>query len=369
MISMEGMPMKKNILVVDDSALMRRVISDIIESDIRFAVKDVAKNGVEALELITKNYRIYDAVLLDINMPYMDGLEVLRHLKEKGISIKVIVVSSLVKEGAKETILALENGAFDFLTKPENYTEVKSERFKKGIINALCASCDIKDFNTSKTDNPIRKPKNDMSVGSVLPAKGCRKLVAIACSTGGPKSLKEVIPKLSPNLDAPVLIVQHMPVGFTKSLADRLDDLSLINVKEGQEGDILKKGCVYIAPGGKHLKVKEELGKGFVITLSDEPPREGVKPCANIMYESIAGLSFDRVICVVLTGMGTDGTDGIKMLESKNKIHVIAQDEKTSVVYGMPKAVAMAGLADEILPLDNIAEAIIKNTGVLNNGC
>lgn len=363
---MEGMLNKKNILVVDDSALMRRVLSDIIESDIRFAVKDVARNGEEALELITKNYRIYDAVLLDINMPYMDGLEVLRHLKERRISKNVIIVSSLVKEGAKETIIALENGAFDFVKKPENYAEVKSEKFKKCIIDVLCAACDVKEYDISKTDNTVRKMKHS---NLTAPAGGCKKLVAVACSTGGPKSLKEVIPRLSPNLDAPVVIVQHMPAGFTKSLADRLDDLSMIKVKEGKDGDILKNGCVYLAPGGKHLKIREELGKGFVIQLSDEPPREGVKPCANIMFESIAGLSFDSVICVVLTGMGADGTDGIKMLDSKNRIHVIAQDEKTSVVYGMPRAVAQAGLADEILPLDNIAEAIIKNTGVLNNGC
>lgn len=365
---MEGMLMKKNILVVDDSALMRRVISDIIESDIRFAVKDVARNGVEALDLIIKNTGLYDAVLMDINMPLMDGMEVLKQLKEKRISINVIIVSSLVKEGAKETIFALENGAFDFIKKPESYTEVKSEGFKKSIIDSLCAACGPTDCHKAESVKAVRKTARYNPAGPSHAPKGCRKLVAVACSTGGPKSLKEVVPKLSENLDAPVVIVQHMPAGFTKSLAERLDDLSRISVKEGEEGDILKKGCVYIAPGGKHLNVREEAGR-LVIHLSDEPPREGVKPCANIMYESIAGLSLDRVICVVLTGMGTDGTDGIKMLESKNKIHVIAQDEKTSVVYGMPRAVAAAGLADEILPLDNIAEAIIKNTGVLNDGC
>lgn len=362
--------MKKNILIVDDSALMRRVLSDIIESDIRFAVKDVAKNGADALNLIMNNYRAYDAVILDINMPVMDGLEVLKNLKEKGISVNVIVVSSLVKKGAKETIIALEHGALDFVTKPGNYSGVKSEDFRNQVINSLTVACDMKGNGSDFTERTSGSFQRFRKKWSKINTPGLNKLVAIASSTGGPQTLRNLISGIPADIDAPVLIVQHMPAGFTKSLADRLNDVSKLNVKEAEDGDRLKKGWAYVAPGGMHMRVREERREGFVIRLTDEPPSEGVKPCANLMYESVAGLSFDRVVCVVLTGMGADGTKGIKELKSKNKnVYVIAQDNKTSIVYGMPKAVAAAGLADEILPIDNIADAIIKNTGVLNNGC
>lgn len=362
--------MKKNILIVDDSALMRRVLSDIIESDIRFAVKDVAKNGADALNLITKNFKLYDAVLLDINMPVMDGLEVLKNLKEKGISVNVIIVSSLVKEGAKETILALEQGALDFVTKPGNYSAVKSDEFRNQVINALSVACDLKRNSSSFAQRASGGSYRLRDKKTQAGTPGLKKLVAIASSTGGPQTLRNLISGIPADIDAPVLIVQHMPSGFTKSLADRLNDVSKLNVKEAEDGDRLMKGWAYVAPGGMHMKVREERREGFVIRLTDEPPSEGVKPCANLMYESVAGLSFDRVVCVVLTGMGADGTKGIKELKSKNRnVHVIAQDNETSIVYGMPKAVAAAGLADEILPIDNIAGAIIKNTGVLNNGC
>lgn len=189
------------------------------------------------------------------------------------------------------------------------------------------------------------------------------KIIAVACSTGGPMSLKEVIPYIPENIDAPVLIVQHMPKGFTKSLAERLDSMSKISVKEAEEGDVLEKGHAYLAPGGRHMKVVRD-GSLYKITLSDEAPREGVRPCANYMYESLAEKGFQKIICTVLTGMGADGTEGIKNLNNNDNIYVIAQDEKTSVVYGMPKAVYNAGLVNEIQPLKNIADAIIKNTGV-----
>ena len=189
------------------------------------------------------------------------------------------------------------------------------------------------------------------------------KIIALACSTGGPKSLQSVIPLLPANLPYPMLVVQHMPAGFTKSLADRLNDVSRIKVKEAAEGDVLKAGCVYIAPGGKHMQIKASGGQHKII-LTDEPPREGVKPCANYMYESLAKSSYDEVICVVMTGMGADGTKGIKYLNERKKTYVISQDEESCVVYGMPKAIAETGLVDEVAPLTKITETILKNLGV-----
>jgi len=193
-----------------------------------------------------------------------------------------------------------------------------------------------------------------------------KKIVAIACSTGGPKALHKVLPLLPANLDAPVVIVQHMPKGFTESLAERLDSISALTVKEAEAGEAAKKGVAYIAKAGSHLKLKKQ-GDRAVFVYSDEPLREGVKPCANFMYESIVDTLYDDVTCVVMTGMGADGKEGIFHLKEnrKNKqITVIAQDAATCVVYGMPRAVIGAQLADSIVPLGEIANEIIKNVGV-----
>ena len=190
------------------------------------------------------------------------------------------------------------------------------------------------------------------------------KIVAIASSTGGPKALQNLIPKLPANLNAPVLIVQHMPAGFTEALAGRLDSLSEISVKEAAEGDVLLKGHVYLSKGGRHMSIRKMSGKQ-TIHYTDEPPREGVRPCANYMYESLADCRYDMVLCVVLTGMGADGTEGISNLKKAKKVTVIAQDEETCIVYGMPRSVSMAGLADKEIPLTQIANEIIKNVGVI----
>lgn len=391
---------KKNILVVDDSALMRRLISDIINSDNRFIVKDLATNGIEGLDYIIKNHAKYDAVILDVNMPKMNGLELLEQLQKHCIKITVIMVSTLTKEGAKETIIALERGAFDFITKPENYLEAKENSFKNRLLDmlvvatgapAITQAADISVKETSRADKTSMKRQEASSLSSknneeknyvavnkrmqFAPHKrytgkkeGKNKLVALACSTGGPKSLQLVIPKLPANLDAPVVLVQHMPSGFTNSLAQRLNDISNVSVKEAADGDILKKGYVYIAPGGRQMKVCKT-NAGYKIAILDEPARDGLKPCANIMYESLMNSDYDEITCVILTGMGADGTNGIGMLGEKKELYVIAQDEETSVVYGMPRAIAEARQVDEVVSLDKIADAITKNVGVLNNGC
>lgn len=391
----------KKILVVDDSALMRRLISDIINSDNRFCVKDLATNGLEALDLIIKNHMVYDAVVLDINMPKMNGLELLEQLQKHRIRINVIMVSTLAKEGAKETIIALERGAFDFVTKPENYLDAKEEHFKNRLLEVLSIAAKA-DMPSSTAERPSRINKTEdtnvkTSIGLRTTAKvgtsqttrmgamaslkpkfkphkkftgnkeGKSKLVALACSTGGPKSLQSVIPKLPANLDAPVVLVQHMPKGFTNSLAMRLNEMSQVTVKEAADGDVLQKGWVYIAPGGNQMRVLK-VGGTYKIAVTDEPARDALKPCANIMYESLVCSNFDEITCVVLTGMGADGTMGIGTLGENINVHVIAQDEATSVVYGMPKAIAEANIVDQVLPLEKIADAITKNVGVLNNG-
>jgi two-component system chemotaxis response regulator CheB len=189
------------------------------------------------------------------------------------------------------------------------------------------------------------------------------KLVALACSTGGPKALQEVIPSLPKNLDAPVVIVQHMPVGFTRPMSERLNDISKVKVSEAVSGEKLEKGHVYIAPGGQHLEVRRNPDGSHRIVLNDMPAIGGLKPCANIMYDSLTNSGYDEIICVVLTGMGADGTNGILTLCQHRPVYVIAQNSETCVVYGMPRMIVETGIVDEIVPLSEVARTIIRNVG------
>lgn len=366
--------MKKKILVVDDSALMRRVLCDIINSDDRFEVGDIARNGRDAYNLLKENN--YEGMVLDIMMPVLDGLELLEMMQKEDIKIPTIMASTLTSEGAKETVRALELGAFDFVQKPGNLIEAKGGIFREKLLSSLVfatnnfskkpgisvsveAQPDIERTSTEivRSAETVKTRKNNASL-----TKG-DKLVALACSTGGPKSLHSVIPLLPENLDAPMVLVQHMPAGFTKSLADRLNEISKVTVKEAEDGEPLQKGWVYIAPGGKHLEVSKSGGRQ-VIHISDAPPIGGLRPCANIMYRSLMQSGYDEIICVVLTGMGGDGTDGITQLSTKKKIYVIAQDQETSIVYGMPKMITDAGMVDVVKPLEQVADAITRNVGV-----
>ena len=360
--------MKKNILVVDDSALMRRLICDIINSDSTFQATDVCRDGLEAYEKLKTT--AYDAVILDVNMPRMDGLELLEKLQQDGIKATVIMVSTLTVRDADVTIRSMELGAVDFVTKPCNIIEAKGEEFKGKILRVLKAV--VRSENARNFLNMAGKPVEPQEQVPVKLPKmleragggGKRKLVALACSTGGPKALQSVIPDLPADMNAPMVLVQHMPVGFTKSMADRLNEISKIEVREAEEGDILKKGCVYIAPGGKHMEIQKKADGSHVIRLNEEPAIGGLRPCANVTYQSLRTSGYDEIVCVVLTGMGSDGTGGILALKEKKPVHVISQDAKSCVVYGMPKAIAEAGVVNEVVPLNEVAQTIIKNVGV-----
>lgn len=359
--------MEKKILVVDDSALMRSVLCDIINSDNRFRVEDRATNGLEALDMLSR--KKYDAVVLDVNMPKMDGLQLLKELQKFKISAKVMMASTDTYEGAKTTLDALQLGALDFIHKPDRSFQCRQEDFRDEMLAKLAVVAEAKApvFTTmEKIKEETANTRKMVEIVQKNPATATgNKLVAIACSTGGPKALHSVIPLLPANLKAPVLIVQHMPKGFTASLAERLDNLSDVKVKEAVEGEVLEPGNVYVAMGGMHMNVRTAAGGKYTIYYSDEPAREGVKPCANYMYESLASSRFDEVLCVVMTGMGADGTKGIENLKTKKKVRVIAQDQDTCAVYGMPKSVVSAGLADQVVPLEQIAQEIILNVGVM----
>lgn len=369
----------KNILIVDDSALMRRVLCDIIESDKRFHVQDRAVNGLDALNMLSR--KKYDAVVLDVNMPQMNGLELLKELQKRRIPAKVVMASTATKDGAKVTMDALELGALDFIHKPTSALDCRDSEFRDNFMRILEAVTEASPlmetspksavtprFSTLKSPMVRTAPEQTekrppaASTGKAVYNSGSQ-IVALASSTGGPKALQAVIPKLPANLKAPVVIVQHMPPGFTASLAERLNALSEVNVKEAAEGDVITAGNVYISKGGKHLNIVNSSGK-YTIHYTDEPSREGVKPCANYMYESLQNSKFDRVLCVVMTGMGADGTAGIRHLKEKKKIHVIVQEASTCAVYGMPKSVVNAGLANQTVPLEQIAQEITTNVGV-----
>ena len=368
--------MKKNILIIDDSALMRRVLSDIINLDERYRATEVAVNGLEGLELLQSRGKDFDAVLLDINMPKMNGIELLEALKQRGIKSTIIIVSTIAKKEARETIRALELGAFDFVTKPDSFMEVKSNIFSNRLLECLTMATKAETVairtTVPKEEKPLQMEKTEpVTAKETRPRKasqsvlqGSDKLIALACSTGGPKALHSVIPNLPANMDAGMLIVQHMPGGFTKSLADRLNELSKVTVKEAEDGELLQKGTVYIAKGGHQMRLKKLENQTYRISITQEPARHGLLPCADIMFESLVDTNFDQITCVVLTGMGGDGTAGISQLNRKQNIYVIAQNEETSVVYGMPKVIRDAGLVDEVVALNEVSDAIIKNVGV-----
>ncbi len=352
--------MKKNILIVDDSALMRMVLCDIINSDSNFRAADVCKDGLEAYEKLKTTS--YDGMLLDVNMPKMDGLQLLERLQRENINITTIMVSTLTTKDAEVTIQAMERGAVDFVAKPTNIMEVKSPKFRQKLLSVMDAVLETKRY--VKYFHPSGGRNENERIKRLQVNSSRNKLIALACSTGGPKALQEVIPYLPANLDAPMVLVQHMPAGFTKSMADRLNEISSIEVKEAEEGDVLKKGHVYIAPGGKHMEVKKNPDGSHHIALNDMPPIGGLRPCANITYDSLSDSGFDEILCIVLTGMGADGTNGILSLSKQKSVHVIAQSAETCVVYGMPRSIVEAGVVDEVVPLTEVAKTIIKNVGV-----
>lgn len=360
------------VLIVDDSAFMRKIINDLLDSEPTISVIGHARNGEQALQLIKSSKP--DIITLDVEMPVLDGLQTLEAIM-KDTPLPVIMLSSLTEEGSSQTIKALELGAVDFIQKPTLSFMITSSQFKEDLVSKIKASVDYR-VNLEETTNndftigqPLTKNRimsrhePEIIISDKIEAKHRRKkLVAIAVSTGGPKALQSVIPKLPENLPAPVLVVQHMPAGFTKSLADRLDQLSDIRVKEAEDGEMIKDGHVYIAPGDYHMRVRVK-GENAFILLGQDAPVGGHRPAADILFESISSYHVDETICVVMTGMGSDGTKGIDNLRQSNKTYVVAQNEESCVVYGMPKSVNAAGLVDQMAPLGHIANIITNRLG------
>ncbi|HWK22281.1 MAG TPA: chemotaxis response regulator protein-glutamate methylesterase [Ureibacillus sp.] len=368
---------KSKLLVVDDSAFMRKLISDFFDGNPKIEVVGTARNGKDA---ITKIQTLQpDVVTMDVEMPELNGLDALKEIMRVS-PVPVIMLSSTTLQGAENALIAIEYGAVDFVAKPSGTISIDLHKIKEELVHKVEHAAHV---SVSK----LRKPKIDLqqsfiqkkstfndklfnhkltTVGTPIAAENRfnkatkKKIILIGTSTGGPRALQEVITKIPSSIKAPILIVQHMPAGFTKSLADRLNNLSHIKVKEAEKGDILQDGVAYIAPGGSHLKL-EKHGASYELVLDQqEPPRSGHRPSVDVLFESVSKISdFDK-IAVIMTGMGSDGSKGLIELKQSGNVMAIAESEKTCIVYGMPKAAVETQLVNEVVEVDKIAETIMK---------
>ncbi|MFH1194273.1 MAG: chemotaxis response regulator protein-glutamate methylesterase [bacterium] len=348
------------VLIVDDSAFMRKSLSIILGSDPEVEIVGTARDGLEGFELTKK--LTPDLVTLDIEMPKMDGLTALKKIMAE-CPTTVIMVSSLTTEGAESTLKALELGAVDFIPKEMSFVSVNIVGIKDELLKK------IKYFGRKKSiratlnriqilrQTRVQTPVVPISTLTDMPKIGY-KAVAIGISTGGPLSLQKVIPRLAGNIGVPVFIVQHMPPKFTKSLADRLNSMSQLNVKEAENNEEVKSNNVYIAPGGFHMTAVKN-GSTVKISINSEPSTTLHRPSVDVMVQSLVGIYGKNLMGIIMTGMGRDGLLGIQDLKKLGG-YALAQDEESCVVYGMPKAVVDAGCADVVAPLEKISDIINK---------
>lgn len=335
------------VLVVDDSFLMRKLISDMLKSDKEIEVIGLAKDGIDALEKIKKLKP--DVITLDLEMPGIPGLDVL-HETMRTMPTPVIIVSAYSTPGASETISALEYGAVDFLTKPSGPISTDIEKIKDELIRLVkvAAQVDVGSFKVKRI-----KPKEITNVPSFS-----EKVLIIGASSGGPPAIEAVLRTLPEDFPIPILIIQHMPKEFTESFADRLDKICKINVKQAQKGDKLKPGLAILAPGDYHMVLKKVLG-GATIDLTKAKCVNNVRPSIDVTIESTVKYYGRNTIGIILTGMGSDGASGLALIR-KSGGKTIAQDEKTSLIYGMPKVAIELGVVDFILPLQKIGKKVVE---------
>jgi two-component system chemotaxis response regulator CheB len=344
------------VLVVDDSAFMRRVISEAIAAEPDMEVAGQAINGLDALLKVEQTNP--DVVTLDVEMPEMDGLSALRHLMAR-YPRPVIMLSSRTQAGAVTTIRALTIGAVDFVAKPSGSILIDFHRVRDDLIHKIRTAA------KARMHAPIAQPPAAVRAQRPPLVAAARRLpvatgttsfdslVAIGTSTGGPRALATVVPGLPDDGRTAYVIVQHMPAGFTRSLAERLDTLSSLHIREAEHGDHLSAGTVLVAPGDYHLQVTG----GGVVQLLQGPRVHGVRPCVDLMLESVANHFGPRVVTAILTGMGVDGADGAVAVRARNGF-VIAEDEAACVVWGMPRAVVERGAANRVVRLENVSTAI-----------
>jgi two-component system, chemotaxis family, protein-glutamate methylesterase/glutaminase len=351
---------KINVVIVDDSAFMRKSLSLMLESDPGISVVGTARNGQEGFELVKKVNP--DVVTLDIEMPVMDGLTALKKIMAE-CPTSVIMVSSLTTEGAQSTIKAMELGAVDFIPKEMSYVSVNISKVKDDLIQKVK---EIARQKLLKQRLQRIRSSSGFTGGSAFPVhhktdlpKIGYKAISLGISTGGPFTLQKILPLLSEKILIPVFIVQHMPPKFTKSLADRLNGLCKLEVKEAEHEEPVMNGKIYIAPGGMHMVLKKIGSSETLVHLTREPSDSLHRPSVDVTMNSVIDIYGKYTLGIIMTGMGKDGLEGIRHLKSLGG-YSIAQDEESCVVYGMPKSVVDAGLADVILPAEKIPELINK---------
>lgn len=350
-----GQPIR--VLVVDDSVVIRRLVKEILDADPRIEVVGTAQNGQIAL---TKMAELKpDAVTLDIEMPIMDGISCLRELRKTYSRMPVVMFSTLTERGAASTMDALAAGASDYVTKPSNVGSVTESRknISDQLIPKLIALTGARRLvvRTAPLPPPTPVPATERATAGTRRTTPFA-ILAVGSSTGGPDALAMVLRSLPADLPVPVVVVQHMPPVFTRMLAQRLDSVCALSVSEAVEGDLIERGRVLIAPGGSHLEVRTK-GATVVAHLTDAPPENFCRPAVDVLFRSVSAIYRNRVLGVVLTGMGRDGAQGATTIRTAGG-EMFAQDEASSVVWGMPGAVATAGQADRILPLDQMAAQI-----------
>lgn len=361
--------MALKVLVVDDTIVYRKIVSDLLNEFPETEVVGTANNGKIALSRIKSLQP--DLVTLDVEMPIMDGLQTLQEINKQNLDVGVLMVSTLTKRGSEITMKALDLGAFDFVAKPEEGTREESVRSLRlslhPRVRAYAKRLDIRkalskgrSVTRGGKDIPVPSSAEEVKRRETARVRTEKsQIVVIGISTGGPNTLARMLPELPADFPVPVLVVQHMPALFTKSLADSLDSKCPMNVKEGTDGEGLMPGTVFIAPGAKQMKVVVGAAGKYILRVTDDPPENNCKPAADYLFRSVAKVFKSKVTAVVMTGMGNDGTLGMRVIKSFNGL-TIAQNAETCVVYGMPKMAIEAGVVDVVAPLDRIASEIVK---------
>ncbi|MFW5807584.1 MAG: protein-glutamate methylesterase/protein-glutamine glutaminase [Spirochaetota bacterium] len=363
------MDKKIRVLVVDDSALVRRIITDALEKDPEIEVIGTANNGKTA---VFKSFVLYpDVITMDIEMPIMNGLDALREIMETNAK-PVIMLSSLTQHGAEATFKALEYGAVDFVPKPQAMLSMSVEEIASLLVSKVKAVAkseinyrakDLSHKVILKENMPRHLTTAEREAARPIPKEvkiaGHRSIVCIGTSTGGPSALMRVFQSFPGDFTLPVLVVQHMPEGFTKAFAERLNSFSALNVKEAEDGDKIEKGCAYIAPGHSHMVLEKRMGQDYV-SLHKGEKVSGHRPSIDELFLSVNRYYSSEVIAVIMTGMGRDGASGITAI-GKSGGYTIAQDESTSVVFGMNRVAIELGAIKNIVPLEEITKKIVEH--------
>jgi len=356
--------MSARILIVDDSVVIRQLLREVLTADPGLEIAGVAANGRIALAMLDQVSP--DLVTLDVEMPELDGLETLQQLRRTHPRLPVIMFSTVTERGARASIESLALGASDYVTKPANVGSVAlaKERIREQLIPKIKALCKLPaEAPPPPSLSPLRLRPSALTGPRQQPRSSAIELVAIGCSTGGPNALAEILPQLPRDFAVPLLIVQHMPPIFTRFLAQRLDSMCALRVREAVAGEAVQPGTIWIAPGDFHLKVVRSMTE-LLLATEQSAAENSCRPSVDVLFRSIAGACGGNVLAVVLTGMGQDGLRGCKEL-SQSGARIWVQDEASSVVWGMPGFIAREQIADRILPLSEIGAEITRNVAAL----